>query len=174
MPRKVQGATHGIFNRLQADPKVYWEFLTWLYEENASWRTIVERLKGRGHATSDGALSSLRSLHSTALRMDYARLKAERALEDLPENASELTRRGLQKQIFNAVFAGVTTEEVVQLERVTLMREKLELEKRRLELDREKLEMLKRREAQTKDVLGSKDLTDEQKTARMKEVFGIQ
>ncbi len=174
MPRKVQGAAHGIFNRLQADPKVYWDFLRWLYEENAAWRTIVERLKARGIATSDGALSSLRSLHSTALRMDYARIKAEEQLADLPPNASDLARRALQKKFFEVVFAGVTTEELVKLEYVTLTREKLELEKKRLELDREKLELAKRREAQTKDVLGSKDLTDEQKTARMKEVFGIQ
>lgn len=173
MPRKVQGAAHGIFNRLQTDAKVYWEFLTWLYEENASWRTIVERLKGRGIATSDGALSSLRSLHSTALRMDYARIKAEKQLEDLPPNASDLTRRALQKKFFEVVFAGVTTEELVKLEYVTLTREKLELEKRRLDLDREKLELAKRREAQTKDVLGDRKLTDAEKTARMKEVFGI-
>ncbi len=174
MPRKPQGVAHGIFNRLQADPKLYADFLGWLYEENASWREIVKRLKERGVPTSDGALSALRSSHSTALRMDYARLKAERALEDLPENASELTRRGLQKRIFEAVFTGVTTEEVVALERVTLMREKLELERSRLALDREKLEMAKTREEKTREVLGDRQLTAEEKNNRLKEVFGIQ
>lgn len=173
MARKVQGVAHGIFNRLQADPGMYWDFLTWLYEENAAWRVIVERLKKRGVVTSDGALSALRSSHSTALRMDYARIKAEKQLEDLPPNAPDLARRALQKKFFEVVFAGVTTDELVKLEYVTLTREKLELEKRRLELDREKLELAKRREAQTKDVLGDRKLTDAEKTARMKEVFGI-
>lgn len=171
--KKIQGGTNGIYGRLIAEPEIYWEFLTWLFEQNASWRLMVERLKERGIVTSDGALSSLRARHSTALRLDYARMRAEKELEDLPPEAPELTRRALQKKFFQVAFETVTTEELVKLDKATLDREKFELEKRRLELDREKFELAKAREAKTKEVLGDAKLTAAEKESRMKEVFGI-
>ena len=172
--KKIHGAANGIYGRLIADPEVYWEFLVWLFEQNASWKLIVERLKARGIVTSDGALSSLRSRHTTALRLDYARLRAERELADLPDNAPELTRKALQKKFFEAAFAQVTTDELVRLDKAALDREKFALERERLALDREKFELAKAREAKTREVLGDRKLTDAEKTARMKEVFGIQ
>lgn len=172
--KKIHGVTNGIYGRLIADQEVYWDFLVWLFDQNASWKLIVARLKERGIVTSDGALSSLRSRHSTALRLDYARIRAERELADLPENAPELTRKALQKKFFEAAFTQVTTDELVQLDKAALAREKFALERERLALDREKFELAKAREAKTREVLGDRKLSAEEKNNRLKEVFGIQ
>lgn len=132
---------------------------------------LVEEWIGR--KPSDTAISNWRALHRLEWRLGKAKAAGDVAMAEAPADLEEKARLAIGYQRMVAVLGQLSPDEIVAFERNELTREKQDLERQKLELDREKFDAAQAKEAAAKDTLESTELSPEEKTRRLKEVFGL-
>ncbi|MGC4068430.1 MAG: hypothetical protein QM784_28045 [Polyangiaceae bacterium] len=174
MRRKPSGGTKGsLLGSARLTPAQKDEVMRWLMVDGLDYAEIVQRCAAWGVRTSDSALSQLRSRHGLHWKLEQAQAQAQQALEGLPGEVEEQVKLGLLQQLFRAFYGELTAMDLGFLARAENDRQRLKLQEEKLKLDREKFAAAQKKEQAAKKVLGDGKLTDAQKAARMKEVYGI-
>jgi len=130
-----------------------------------------------GRPVSETAVSNWFHRHQLSWRMGRARQAGVEAEAAAPKDLDERARAAIGYQKMVAMLDGeLAPRDIVAFERNELARRKHELERERLEIDRRKLALLEKKAEQADEaagVAGDQELTPEQKSARIKEIFGI-
>jgi hypothetical protein len=130
-----------------------------------------------GQTVSRSALSRYFHQRQIAWRMERARKAGEAAEAAAPKDLDERARAAVGYQKMVSVLGGeLAPKDIAAFERNELARRKQELEERRLEIDERKLTLLERKAAaadEAEGLAGDEHLSDEEKTRRLKEIFGI-
>jgi len=148
------------------------------HESRLSCEEAAERASQlSGRRVTTGMLSNWYRGQRAAWVLAQAGSAAERAALEAPEDLDDRATLAVRQATFAAVMEALTPEQLAAFERNQLSREKLELQREQLRLDREKWEEAKRRAAladQTEDALTDKHLSEAEKAARIREIYGLQ
>lgn len=142
--------------------------------------TVLEAAEKASKLTGKPVLPGSFSSWYHSQRAAWLAVRARAAYEQLAEeDDSDLdakTAAALKQARFAIALEDLTATDLAALERNELAREKLALEQERLKLDREKFEAAERRAKQAdaaEEVAADDKLSDEEKAARMREIFGL-
>mgnify|MGYP006273515525 CR=1 FL=1 len=154
------------------------ELMEALWTSRWSLEEASERVaQWTGAPVSRSAVSRYFHQRQIAWRMKRARKAGEAAEAAAPEDLDERARAAVGYQKMVSVLGGeLAPKDIAAFERNELARRKQELEERRLEIDERKLTLLERKAAaadEAEGLAGDEQLSPEEKTQRLKEIFGI-
>jgi hypothetical protein len=160
-------------------PKQKEELNRWLTEENVSYEEARQRVGARFGVlvSSDSTFSDY--YHSVALPWKYARSRnmADEFAKAASGNFEPAAIKRIQQLLFeSAATQGVDFKALKTLAKILGDSHKQTLNQERLELDKRKVKILEAKAAladQAKDVLGNTELTEEEKGARVRALFGM-
>lgn len=156
------------------DTEQYDELMRSLNSSLLSYEEAASKVAAwTGQSISATAVANHFSRHRMSWRLQKGREAADAAMAAAPKNVDEHARQAIGYQRMVAVLGELSPAEIAVFERNELSREKLQIERDRLALDREKFAALQARENKAKDTLENETLTPEQKSARLKEIFGL-
>lgn len=126
---------------------------------------------------SESALRKWFHTHQLAWRMQRAKLAGIEAEKNAPADLDERARAAIGYQKMVAMLGGeLAPKDIVAFERNELARRKQELDERRLGIDERKLALLEKKAAAAdaaKGLAEDQALTAQEKSDRLKEIFGI-
>ncbi|MCC6356919.1 MAG: hypothetical protein IT577_23785 [Verrucomicrobiae bacterium] len=135
----------------------------------------AERLAREGRNVSAQAVSRWAHRWGLAWRIDRAKEVAEAAAESLGEDATPTQKKAFGGYVFaTRMRRDLTPADVARFELNALRERLVAVQERRVAVDERRIALMESREQKAKDVLDDDNLTDEQKTQRMKQVFGLQ
>lgn len=153
---------------------------TWLVDENLSYVEARQRLIDDFNVTvSTGALTKFYATECFAMSQSSARAFAEQVEKQVLASDSTFDRATLalikQKAFERAVAKNGNIDELATLAGIIGDSAKLELKKKDQQLAERRIAILEKKAAQAdeaKQVNGRADLSDEEKLARYKQIFG--
>ena len=155
------------------------QLVRWLVDENLKYPEAVARVWEKfGVKTSVSALQKFYARRCFSLRADQARdfaeLVVEQAKQD-PAKFDEATLALVKQRAFERVYArDGNLNELAVLAGILGDSAKLELKRRELELGERRVTLLEQKAAladKAKGVVDDQSLTEEQKAARLREIF---
>ena len=127
---------------------------------------MAGELHEAGVDTSSSSVARLVSTEGLRWRINRAREAAEATKDSLPGDWKDQVKRGLAQKTFELAFDDLNLSELVKLKRVQLQEAQQQLDERRIAI-------LEAKFKEASGVADDRKLTDAEKTARMKEIFGI-
>lgn len=157
------------------------QLIRWLTEENLSYADARDRLwQDMGVRTSAGALSGFFASECFTLRYTQARELADtvgEAMASDPEKFDQATIALVKQKAFErAVARDGDIKELAILASIIGDTAKVRIKQQELALSERRIALLEAKAAQAdaaEHVVRDTDLTPEQRTARMREIFGL-
>jgi hypothetical protein len=154
---------------------------TWLIDENLSYRDAKARLHDDFNiTTSEGALSQFYATECFALRSSEAKEFAERVVEELTESGEkfdEATLALIKQKAFERAYAkNGNIDELATLAKILGDSAKLKLKEKDQALAERRISILEKKAAladKAKDITSNSELSDEEKAAQMRGLFGM-
>lgn len=167
------------------------EFIELMFDHETPYAELLEQLEKWGISSSMGALSRFKRSHMSAWSMQRAQREEREFLEKHGANLDEVTRNMVAVRIFNAsANPNTSTKDVLKMKDLLIREAQMKQDAEKLKLDNEhktraleqkdklielqtrKIEALEAQAAKGNEVLADEALTDEEKVARWKQVFG--
>jgi pyruvate/oxaloacetate carboxyltransferase len=155
--------------------------IRWLTEENLPYDEVQERLhEDCGIKTSIGALSQFYATQCFSLRFSQAREIADTVAGEMarsPDKFDEATISLIRQKAFERAAArGGNLDELAILAKILHDSAKLRLKEQDLALTERRIKLLEEKAAQAdqaKGIVGDKELTEQEKAARLRSLFGM-
>jgi hypothetical protein len=142
------------------------EFFAYVATQAPSYEQMRQWLSERGLRVSLAALHNLVTYHMRQWRVQQAISASSSESLDLPADIDQKTRDQIRALKLDLAMSEISVDQ-----QLTLIR--LEQDQSRIELASRKIAMLEARERSAKDIVGNAALTDEQRMAKIKEIFGM-
>lgn len=142
------------------------EFFAFVATSAPSYEQMRQWLSERGLRASLAALHNLITYHMRQWRVQQAINSSCSEKLELPEDIDQKTRDQIRGLKLDLAMSEISVDQ-----QLTLIR--LEQDQSRIDLASRKIAMLEARERSAKDVVGNATLTDEQRMAKIKEIFGM-
>jgi hypothetical protein len=142
------------------------EFFAWFATESPSYDAMRKWLSERNLEASVGALHNLVTRGMPQWRIAKAIEAADAEALTLPPDIDEQARSRIRALRLDLAMRDISVDQALALIR-------LDQDKERNDLAARKLAMLEAREAKAKSVVSDARLTDAERTAKMKEIFGL-
>jgi hypothetical protein len=163
------------------NPQQKAQLRTWLVDENLAYEKVVELLRDDFNIrTSTGALSRFYATECFRLRSSEAKTFAEQCVQELRDSGEKFDEATLalvkQKAFERAYARNGNLDELATLAKIIGDSAKLELKKRDQELTERRIQILEQKAKQAdqaQKITGNPKLSDEEKAARMRSLFGL-
>ena len=142
------------------------EFFAFVATQAPSYEQMRQWLSERGLRASLAALHNLVTYHMRQWRVQQAISASSSETLNLPADIDQKTRDQIKGLKLDLAMSEISVDQ-----QLTLIR--LEQDQSRIELASRKIAMLEARERSAKDVIGNAAMTDEQRIAKFKEIFGM-
>jgi hypothetical protein len=159
---------------LSRHPDLRQELIDGLHSGALGNDEAAEMIAKAGRRLTPQAVSKWAARWGLAWRIDRAKEIADAAADAMGEDATPRQKRAFG----GAVFATQMRKDLTPLDvarfQLNELRERLvKVQERRVAVDERRITLMERRESNAKQILGDDHLTDEQKTVRMRQVFGM-
>jgi len=142
------------------------EFFAFVATQAPSYEQMRQWLSERGLRASLAALHNLVTYHMRQWRVQQAISASSSETLNLPADIDQKTRDQIKGLKLDLAMSEISVDQ-----QLTLIR--LEQDQSRIELASRKIAMLEARERSAKDVISNAAMTDEQRIAKFKEIFGM-
>lgn len=142
------------------------EFFAYVATQAPSYEQMRQWLSERGLRASLAALHNLITYHMRQWRVQQAISASSSEKLELPDDIDQKTRDQIKGLKLDLAMSEISVDQ-----QLTLIR--LEQDQSKIDLASRKIAMLEARERSAKDVVGNAALTDEQRMAKIKEIFGM-
>jgi hypothetical protein len=142
------------------------EFFAYYIAENPSYQDMTAWLSERSISTSNGALHNLIAYQLQRWRIAKAIESADAEVLTLPADIDDQTRARIKALRLDLAMRDISVDQALALIRLDQDRDRTDIAAR-------KLALLEARESKARETICDAALTDEQRIARMKEIFGL-
>ena len=142
------------------------EFFAYYIAENPSYQDMTAWLSERSISTSNGALHNLIAYQLQRWRIAKAIESADAEVLTLPADIDDQTRARIKALRLDLAMRDISVDQALALIRLDQDRDRTDLASR-------KLALLEAREAKARETISDAALTDEQRIAKIKEIFGL-
>lgn len=153
--------------------EVYEEFCALIFDQRMHYEELLVALEKWGISSSLGALSRFKASHRGPWAMERAKREEREFLTQHGAELDDTTRRLVAMRIFqDAASPETTTKDVLRMRDQEIQMARLKQDAVKLEQAERKLAMIEKQLGTANEAMESEKLTDEEKVARWKQVFG--
>ncbi|MBB5033160.1 hypothetical protein [Prosthecobacter vanneervenii] len=168
----AQDTNESLLSRLQK-AEVQDEFEALMFDQKMHYTDLLEQLEKWSISSSLGALSRYKASRGGPWAMERAMRQEREFLEGHGADMDEATRKLVAMRIFqDAASPETSTKDVLRMREQEIQMAKLKQDAVKLEQAERKLALLESKVGTAKEAMESAELTDEEKVARWKQVFG--